>query len=414
MVPALTALLTLLQGCTPLPLISGETLYVMVARQRRLDWLRRTDIDAKFWAPLLKEYGRLHPNVRVSIFTVSENELVAELRKRTARGLGPDLILARAPVTNTLLREGLIAPVPSTPAMNRTLAQVMPVQLNRVRNGVDLSGLPYAELVTLACYNRKTIPDPPRTTSELMARAAAGRTIGLSIDAYGLWWTAGTMNAADSLEPLLLGEAPANALARQQMEQKITAWLTWLRQLVGQSRVDLASGPEELTDGLIKGRLDWIPCYSLTLDTLKEGMGERLGVSALPRGPGGSPSPFNSLHVWAFGLDSSARQQQNAAALAQLSVDPVLQRRVVLESQEVLPVNRFVEIPVASSGVLAALKEAGEQFESETPIFRQPFDLRRMNILVPQMESVIQQVMVGVLTPVEGTRWILRLAEPVR
>jgi len=47
-VPALTALLTLLQGCTPLPLISGETLYVMVARQRRLDWLRRTDIDAKF------------------------------------------------------------------------------------------------------------------------------------------------------------------------------------------------------------------------------------------------------------------------------------------------------------------------------------------------------------------------------
>jgi hypothetical protein len=178
--------------------------------------------------------------------------------------------------------------------------------------------------------------------------------------------------------------------------------------------VDLATGPEELSQGLISGRLDWIPCYSLTLMTLKSAMGNRLGVSALPSGPGGSPSPLNTLQVLAFGLDSSERQRANSMAFARLIMDPVLQRRVVLQSEEVLSVNRFVQIPVASSGVLAALKEASLQAETVTPLFSRPFTLERLDHVVPQLESVIQQVMVGVLTPEEGARRILSFGDSGR
>jgi hypothetical protein len=383
----------------------------MVVTQRRMDWLKRNETNDRLWAPLLKEYRRLHPNVRVSFYTVREEDLHDQLRQRLGRGLGPDLLLTRGAMANTLLREGLIAPVPQTPGMARSLAEIRPEDLRRVRNGTELAGVPVSDVVTLACYDRKTLTTPPRTTEELMATAAAGHIIGLSLDAFGIWWTAGTQGAVDDLVPILLGEGASTPGNEARAQKTIAAWLAWLRQLAVLSRVDLASGPEELSQGLQSGRVDWIPCYSLTLGTLREAMGERLGVTALPTGPDGRPpSPFNSLDVWAFGLDSSARQRQRAMELVKLSVDPFLQRRIVLESQEVLSVNRLVPTPVASSGVLAALAEAQKQSEEDATSFRKPFELRHLNLVVPQMEAVIQQVMVGVLTPEEGARQIRSFA----
>lgn len=154
----------------------------MIVTQRRLDWLRRDAVREKLWDPLLEEFQNVHPNVRVSLSTIDENLVEEELRLRISRGLGPDLLLLRAPMANTLLQDGLIAPVPRTPAMERTIASVDPRFLMRVSHGSRQAGLPLYELVTLACFNRKNVPSPPRTTDELMAMAAAGSSIGLSID----------------------------------------------------------------------------------------------------------------------------------------------------------------------------------------------------------------------------------------
>ena len=382
----------------------------MVVTQAQLDWLRRDALEVRLWEPLKDEYRRLHPNVRLILFTVTEDQVEEDLRRRTSRGLGPDLILLRAPMANTLLKEKLIAPLPDSPSMARSIAQVAPRYLQRVRYGSELAGLPLHELVTLACFNRHKVPDPPRSTEDLMAMAAAGRTVGLSIDPYGIWWTAGTLDADDAIVPILTGVLPSSPAALKQSEVKITRWLAWLRQIAQQSKVDIASGSEELTEALKSSRLDWIPCFSLTLDTLKTAMGDRLGVSALPSGPGGPPSTYNTLQVWAFGLDSSPGQRQNASDLAQLSVDPLLQRRYVLESQEVLPVNRAVNTPVASSGILAALTEAQRQFESGSPMLTKAFTSDHINGVARRLDTVIQQVMAGVLTPEEGTQMILRLA----
>ncbi len=381
----------------------------MVVTQRRLDWLRRDALESRLWTPLIEEYSRLHPSVRLSLYTVNEDQVEEELRRRTTRGLGPDLILLRAPMANTLFKDGLIAPLPDTPAMRRSVAQVDPRYLRRVRFGSVMAGLPLHEMVTLACYDRKRVSDPPRTTSDLLAMAASGRTVGLSIDPYGIWWTAGTQGAAPAIMPILTGMVHAAPGEFQRSEAQLAGWLAWLRQVGQQSRVDIATGPEELSDALITSRLDWIPCFSLTLDTLQEAMGDRLGVSALPSGPGGPPSPFSTVQVWAFGLDSSPGQRQNAADLAALSVDPLMQRRYVLESQEVLAVNRSVQTPVASSGVLAALAEAEHQFQVGIPVVSLPSTLDHLQQVSRRMEAVIQQVIVGVLTPEEGARELMRL-----
>ena len=412
--PLLGLALLGLPGCGSLPWINGDTIYVMAVTQRRLDWLRHDLTEQRLWDPLLEEYQRLHPNVRVSLYTVDEDQVEEELRRRTSRGLGPDLLLVRGPMANTLLKEGLIAPVPAIPSMRRSIAEVAPHFLRRVRFGQELAGLPLHELVTLACFNRQRIPNPPRTTEELLATAAAGATIGLSIDPYGIFWTAGTRDVDGAIVLLLTGEAPSSPAWRREQEDKITSWLVLLRQLAQESKVDLASGPQELIEGLMASRLDWVPCYSLTLASLQKTMGQRLGVTALPSGPGGEASPFSTLQVWAFGLDSSPRQRRYAADLAALSVDPFLQRRFVLESQEVLPVNRTVDTPVASSGVLAALAEAQRQFRSSAPMLTQPFTVHHLNREARQLEAILQQVMVGVITPREGARQIMALGDQAR
>jgi hypothetical protein len=118
--------------------------------------------------------------------------------------------------------------------------------------------------------------------------------------------------------------------------------------------------------------------------------------------------------VWSFGLDSSPRQRQNAADLARLSIDPMLQRRYVLDSEEVLPVNRFVTTPVASSGVLAALAKAEEQFQSGSPLLTRPFTTEHLHAVTKLTENLIQQVMLGVLTPQEAAAQLLRFGEPLR
>jgi len=184
----------------------------------------------------------------------------------------------------------------------------------------------------------------------------------------------------------------------------------WLRQTSLQSRVDLASGPQDLTEGLESGRLAWIPCYSLTLRRLERTMGRHLGVAPLPSGPGGLPTPFSALRVWSLGVDSSPRQRQLALSLAELSLNPLVQRQLTLGTKMMLPANRFVPIPVASSGKLAAIEQAQRQFTQTSGLLVSPYSADRVQQVLPSLEAVISQVLVGVMTPQQGTEALLRLS----
>lgn len=141
-------------------------------------------------------------------------------------------------------------------------------------------------------------------------------------------------------------------------------------------------------------------------------MGGHLGVSPLPSGPGGLPTPFSALQVWSLGVDSSPRQRQLALSLAELSLNPLVQRQLTLGTKMMLPANRFVPIPVASSGKLAAIEQAQRQFTQTTSLLVSPYSADRVQQVLPSIETVISQVVVGVMTPQQGSEALLRLAPP--
>lgn len=398
-----------LQGCRALGPLGTETLHVYVVPTENSGTMASPDLHFKLAASVMEDYRRLHPDVNIRLQVVPEDLLEQELQENRRQGLGPDLLLVRAPVAISLWRRGLIAPLPRNPAMADTLASIPPGEVTRVRDRGTLVGLPVAEEVTLACYDRQRVPASPTDVEGLLALAASGSPVGVSADPIGLWWSAGSLGAAGAMALLITDQPipPGRDLGKDQ--RAIEAWLRWLRQAALQNRVDIAAEASDLVDGLQRGRLSWVPCYSLNLQRLQQSMGARLGVAPLPGGPGGQASPFSSLRIWAFGTDSSANQRRLAEELARFTLSPKQQRELTLTSQSVLPVNRYVMVPVAESGRLAAMAAAQQQFRALGKLMAKPLSADRVRTLLQPIELVIYEVMLGVTTPEEGARRILEL-----
>lgn len=141
-------------------------------------------------------------------------------------------------------------------------------------------------------------------------------------------------------------------------------------------------------------------------------MGKRLGVAPLPGGPAGPPTPYTTMMVMALGSDSSPPQRQLALELSELSLDPLVQREITLQSRMVLPANRYVPVPVASSGQLAALEQAQRQFDQRSRLLTASFSADRVGRIQPLVEDLLWKVMLGVLTPQQGAEALLRIRSP--
>ena len=393
-------------------MLRRQTLHVVTVPTGRLEWLQRDDRDRMQWLPLLREFQRLHPGVQLQLSVVPEADLEATLRRDRSRGLGPDLLVLRAPMANALLQQGLVERLNGQPLWRRSQPLLEPGHVERVTTAAGISGLPLFSTLTLACFDRQRVPQPPASLDDLVALAASGRPIGVAVDPIGLWWSAGALGAQDAMVPILTGNPLAPPSAGPGARAGLLAWLTWLRQLALQSRVDVSTGPRELVEGLESGRLSWIPCFSSSVLHLERTMGQRLGVAPLPAGPAGPPTPFISLSVVALGSDSSPSQRRMALKLAELSLNPLVQRELTLQGRIVLPANRFVPVPVASSGRLAALEQAQQQFDHRSSLLNAAFSADRVRQMQPQVEALLWQVMLGVVTPEQGADAMVHLRPP--
>ncbi|MBD2423351.1 extracellular solute-binding protein [Cyanobium sp. FACHB-13342] len=269
---------------------------MLIVPNSSLEWYRSFYQEALPETDLLKAFRKLNPGVSIDISTVSESDLETRLRLSQSRGLGPDLLILQGPRAISLLEQGLLQPLPrKDPQLQRALSQVAPDLLNHAQGSRGLAGLPLFAEVTVACFDRRRITEPPTTLNNLLTVAAAGNPVGLSVDPSGIYWTAGALGAAQALKPILLPDTskPDAALLTSQ-NQDLQRWLAWLRQSALQGKVYLGSGPEDLVTGLESGRLAWIPCFSPLLVRLNRTMGRHLGVAPLPDGPWG---PAKSLPV---------------------------------------------------------------------------------------------------------------------
>ena len=393
-----------LQACQTPKFMQRQTLIVYVVAPDSAS-LSKANLRS-VWDPILRTYKRLHPDVHMNLNVIvfQEQQLKQELRRRNGRGLGPDLLIVNASTAVDLLNEGLTSKIQVPAAVQNSLE---PWVRSRVEVKGGLTALPVAIEPQLSCYNRTRIPSPPATLKELMELAAKGRQIGLSIFPQSLWWTTGPLGANQAIWHLLQSKASPLEPVDARERARITAWLTWLGDASRQSHINFFNNDEDLLDGLSKGKLDWISCLSFNLPRLKQTMGENLGVASLPAGPNGPASPGSLLRVLAFGINSSPRTRQIAMDLGILQLNPLAQRTSSLNSQQMLPVNRYATPPVSSSSRLKALVNAQEQFQQSYFNAESTLSLNRIQKHMPEIESIFTKLVVDVIKPEQASQQLI-------
>ncbi|MFM1899761.1 MAG: hypothetical protein RLZZ216_337, partial [Cyanobacteriota bacterium] len=318
-----------------------------------IDAKSREEVQTRI-AALETGYRQIYPLTRFQISLYPEDQLSTSIQQRNEAALGPDLLLVNGVTALRLLEEGRIDPYP---AKSVDLDAFDPHILNRVRDPQGrIAGIPVLVQTQVACFNRQRIRQAPTTLQELLAVGASGRPIGLSADVINLFWTAGSLGAVGTINKAAASQ-PLNAQDRS----NLVRWMSWLQNANNQLRVTFFADQATVTSEFLAGRLDWVPCNSVSLPRLRQAMGNRLGVSALPGSEWGRPSPVNRVRVLALGTSSSASGRNRALAFTRFAVNPLMQRMLTLGSQTVLPANRFVTVPLKSSQILEAMNTSYEE-----------------------------------------------------
>jgi arabinogalactan oligomer/maltooligosaccharide transport system substrate-binding protein len=359
-----------------------------------------TDIFQRGYLEVLRRFRQIHPNVMVRVAVYRQALLAFALSRRQRSGLGPDLIATSADEAHALLRRGLAEPIPLGA---RQRAAIAPALLQRV---TDRQGRVFAQplvvLAQLACYDKRRLAEPPASVRELLRASAAGAKVGLAIDPRQLFWSAGSLGAL----PAIRTAAVAGAQPDQRQMDGLRGWMQWLQAAQNQSRLSFLDNEQQLRQGLIDGQLDWITCRSGDLKLLQGSMGRHLGVAALPNGDGFQASPVSLLRVLVLGRGSSPRQRQLAIDLAHFSLNPLMQRSLIVENLGVLPVNRYVSVPVSSSHMLAALQVASRQSMEATPVLTA---LHAEDPRVPRLREVLAEAIFAEITPEQAAQRLVSI-----
>ncbi len=351
---------------------------------------------------IVAAFRQLHPRVAIETNLLRESAFIEEVRRRQAAGFGPDLMLVAGSTAHALVEADLARSLQLPQATRR---QVDPDSLQRLEIPPrGLAGLPILRRPQLACYNRSRLATSPTSVDELLSQARGGLRVGLAVESRSLFWSTGPLGA----DRAIIAAAAGRPLAAGEREG-LQRWLAWLSAANFNQKVFIEPDQEALVQGLLERRLDWIPCNSGNLSRLRRTLGASLGVSDLPGGPYGPPTPITRLRVLAFGTDSTARQRRVAEALAVFALNPWIQSTLTTDNQDMLPTNRFVPPSALHTPVLKAMQRSVRQADASDAIAR----------LLPagdprdrELTRLVTAVAFGEITATEATGDVVRALAP--
>jgi hypothetical protein len=95
----------------------------------------------------------------------------------------------------------------------------------------------------------------------------------------------------------------------------------------------------------------------------------------------------------------------------QFIANPLSQRTLTMGSQTVLPLNRFVSVPVKSSLVLEAMATAAQQGRQTNELTAH---LNREDPSIGRIQTVLTELVFGETKPETAADQLVRLLEPRR
>jgi ABC-type glycerol-3-phosphate transport system substrate-binding protein len=381
-----------------------ENFNLLLSAGQGEDKIARANLE-RLSQQLANEFMRVNPHVKVHLRLTSESEVLPLMRSRSGLGAAPDLLITRVPAAYALAQERLTTESSLEPA------QLDPLRikfLGRFRQGNRFRALPLLVQPTVACYNRKRVPTPPRTLEQLVSQANRGQKMGLPLEMRELLWTATGFGAQQPLFQLLENKSRIHSTEplKGPARQAVLAWLEWLYRANVEPNMNFVDTADELVTRLEKGQLDWISCNATTITRLQRSLGSNLAVADLPRGPDGAPSrPFAHMLVLSFGRDSTPGQREAAQKFALFVLNEYTQSNMVAKAVGNMPVNQNVVVPVKDAAYLPVMERSLEN--SIIPSF---YEGMRINTLADGLRPILKRNVYGEQKPEQALKAIEAIA----
>ena len=393
----------LLSGCSAIDVLQPPAVVDIVrtidnkAHITTQDYEQLEDISNLVFQQIRDLDPQIHPQLQLQ----SSTNFIDEIRQQTESGFGPDLIITDSETALALYRSRLIDPIQLSEQDRQDTPQSL-LDLVTAKDGA-LVARPVNQFVQLACFNKERLPTAPRTLEDLK-QSSNDVTFGMSVQLKELFWTADAFNATPALK------AAMDSLSADQAHQAtVTAWLRWLVDSSYQQNIRFLNNQGNLRDGLVKGELDWITCWSNNLRGLKQKLGDRLGVTALPKGPNQYRTATTRLEVWALGWNSSPMQRRKALVMLDFVTKPWAQKTYSLATNSAMPVSQKAATVVASKipGGNEALRN---YLSAERPLSKMRVKARifRDPIRYDTISAALLDTIYDIQTPEQGAEQILQ------
>ena len=393
----------LLSGCSAIDALQPPAVVDIVrtidnkAQITTQDYEQLEDISNLVYQQIRDLDPQIHPQLQLQ----SSTNFIDEIRQRTESGFGPDLIITDSETALALYRSRLIDPIQLSEQDRQDTPQSL-LDLVTAKDGA-LVARPVNQFVQLACFNKERLPTAPRTLEDLK-QSSNDVTFGMSVQLKELFWTADAFNATTALK------AAMDSLSADQAHQAtVTAWLSWLVDSSYQQNIRFLNNQGNLRDGLVKGELDWITCWSNNLRSLKQKLGDRLGVTALPKGPNQYRTATTRLEVWALGRNSSPMQRRKALVMLDFVTKPWAQKTYSLATNSAMPVSQKAATVVASKipGGNEALRN---YLSAERPLSKMRVKARifRDPVRYDTISAALLDTIYDIQTPEQGAEQILQ------
>jgi ABC-type glycerol-3-phosphate transport system substrate-binding protein len=343
------------------------------SEQARVKAVLRNEIDA---------FKRINPQLNIRFRALPTDRLEQELSYRTQRGLGPDLLLlASNRDLIGLQQKGYISPIALSAQEQSNFRRSY---LEHLRYRGQQLAVPFLVVPPLACFDRRRLPQSPPTLAAIIR-------LGQEKHAFGL------NSSFDGLDEITSGFGITlfpEKKTRSPYQNRVLKALKWYREANLQPQISFVDNEEELRQGLMTGRFEWVPCSSGWLPTLQKALGTNLGTAVLPAGPKGPAKPVLRMPLWVFGAQSNPRQRQFAKQFVLFTTNVVNQRAMALELGTVLPVNPSIALPLKAYPTLAIMDTALKN-STLTTLEQKRFLLKNAN----QIGALVDQVITGVQSP---------------
>ena len=286
------------------------------------------------------------PQYKINVLQVPFNDIFNKYRTDVAAGGGPDMFIAPNDSLGDDARASLIADI--TEIAKGKLGDYTPLSVEGMSLDGKLYGIPESLKAVVFWYNKDLLPTPPATTDELKALMEGGTEVAISYGCYHHWGFYGAFGGE-------IFDANWKVIADQ--GTGITDAISYINDLYQISKTNGWSKND--SDGLApfsEGKAVAITNGNWAMGDYKKALGDKLGVAALPAGPGGPANPLLGVDGFYFNPNSTKKE---AALEVALYLTGMAAQQIMMDEAGHVPANTKVTVTDPLIKALLAAFENG-------------------------------------------------------